>query len=135
MTSLLFFAQASAADMADPNGPVSIGTLVIGLGVLAGIAVALMSIFRRDPPLHREFASKQELEALSLRVDSLSSEIGYRFDRLDEKRSESIGGLHQAVDDASRELRFEMHRDMAGMYSRMTELVGQVQKLIGRIEK
>lgn len=135
MRVLAPFLASADAGVPDPNGPISIGALVIGVGVLAGIVLTFILIFRRDPPLHREFASKAELDALSGRVDRIAEEIGDRFDQLDEKRSQSIKGLHHDLAATREAVRAEVKADVEKVHLRVNDIFGELKRLSGLLEK
>jgi hypothetical protein len=131
----VILAAASESGLPDPNGAWFIGALVIGLTFLAIAIGAVMVIVKRNPPLHVEFASKQELEALSLRVDGIADEIRESFRELDGKRSRSIAGLHEALENSTQAIREEMKDDVGKLQNRITDVFGEMKRILGRLEK
>ncbi|HEY0966945.1 MAG TPA: hypothetical protein VGD88_06120 [Opitutaceae bacterium] len=86
---------------------------------------------KATPPLHHQFATREEHKALASRVDDLSGEIRDGFQKLDEKRSRSTGGLHQRIEESNQTIRSEIKTDIKGVHDRLTTLVGAVSELKG----
>ena len=96
-----------------PDSPASVGWFIlIFSGLMAGLYYTLETFksFRASPatktalvgqPLvvkaEERFASWEEQTKLQHRVDCLYEEIRSGFDRLDQKRSVSIAGVHELV--------------------------------------
>lgn len=126
-----------------PPSPEAIGILVLGLVFLTRWLWDYNRSRREDaaqheprstPPLHEKFATKAELAALSERVDSLSGEIKHGFERLDEKRSVSIAGLHKRLETAVTEIRSEVRSDIVGVHERVNEVLKAVSKIEGKVK-
>ncbi len=135
---MLFLAQAASetvTKLPDPSSSQAIGWVLASLFCLGNIGLVLKQLFQRTPPLHEEFASKKELEALSERVDGIAAKIQESFDALDGKRSRSIAGLHQALERATESIRGEVKKDVGHIQNRITDMFGEIQRILGRFEK
>ncbi len=141
------------ASLPPPESAASLGWLMISGASLALAVNQIWSVvdrFKSDPPLHLHYATKKEMQEVHGRIKREREEINRDlaelklsnaaareevrdlFEKLDEKRTTSIGGLHQAVDDASRELRNELKNDMSGVQNKLGELLIAVGRLQGR---
>ena len=123
--------------------------------ILSAIALG-KKIFVREPPLHREFmertecarlhtkldydiaaeisARKEEHDKLKVRVDKIADDIARGFERLDQKRSVSVAGLHEELDQSIERLRLEVKGDIKGVHDRINVVLEAVSKLRGKIE-
>ena len=90
---------------------------------------------REQPTPSHTYATKTELNELRTRVDGLVEKIDASFKKLDEKRSESIGGLHLNIDGVAADLRREMIVENRGLHNRITEILGDLRELKGRVTK
>lgn len=111
-----------------------LGIFLACIAALAVVAASIVKIFRREPPLHHEYASKAELAALSKRVDDLGTEIREGFRSLDSKRSISIAGLHDDLESKTTDLRKEVKADIAGVHTRINDVLAAVSELKGKVE-
>lgn len=62
MIPALLASQATA--LPDPNGYVAVGWVLAVLVVLGGAVVLFRKVFGHNPPLHKEYASKTDVEKL-----------------------------------------------------------------------
>lgn len=90
---------------------------------------------RAHPPLHVTFASREEHAELKGRVDGIETKIDEGFQRLDARRSSSVAGLHDDLEDSITSLRLEVKADIKGVHDRMTDVLGAVRRLEGKLEK
>ena len=114
--------------------------MVGGLGILLAIAVSIKQLMQRDPPLHREFASQDQINALVKRIDELQGNVEENFHDLREERSRSIGNLHSKMDQIDRRnqeiteaLRKETKSDFVGMHQMFQQLLSNFSELRGEI--
>jgi hypothetical protein len=88
---------------------------------------------RANPPLHTTYASKQEHAELKARVDNIETKIDEGFQRLDAKRSSSVAGLHDDLEEAIEALRLEVKNDIGGVQNKLGDVLGAVAELRGRV--
>jgi tetrahydromethanopterin S-methyltransferase subunit G len=74
-----------------------IGAFIGCLVVLAGLALTIKRLFTREPPLHREYASRDDHRQLSARVDNIEELIRDGFEKIDQKRSKSVAGIYDEI--------------------------------------
>lgn len=55
---------ASAAPLPDPNGYQAMGWVLVALTALGGAVLIFRKVFGHTPPLHKEYASKTDVEKL-----------------------------------------------------------------------
>ncbi len=83
------------------------------LGFLLTGALAIKMLVRREPPLHREFATTDAVNHLSKRVDELEQRIAMNLTDFDEKGEERASKLHERINlllTAVSEMRGEIRR-------------------------
>lgn len=112
---------------------------------------------RANPPLHRQFVSRDEFSNLEEEVQAIAAEfrdsltkerdaalnrfsaiageIKSNFNALDGKRSASIAGLHDDLRDGMEKIRSEVRQDNTGIHTRITEVISAVAELRGRLGK
>ncbi len=90
---------------------------------------------KREVSFTEEFATKAEHIELKGRVDRIADEIVRGFERVDQKRSTSIAGLHDDLETKTSALRLEVKADIKGVHDRMTDVLGAVRRIEGKIEK
>lgn len=89
---------------------------------------------KANPPLHKQFVTREEFQALSGRFEEIGRELRSSFIELDRKRSVSIAGLHDDLSAGLQKVRDEMKSDNGGIHNRITEMIGLVRELKGKIE-
>lgn len=89
---------------------------------------------KATPPLHRQFVTREEFQALAERVDGIAAEVHEGFRALDHKRSVSVANLHAAITQLGNAVRSEIKADTKGVHDRVNEVLSAVSKLEGRIE-
>ena len=113
-----------------------------GVGALLGAAVAVKSLRASEAaptpqPLvvqaHKSYTPWEQHLDLKARVDKMSDEIRQGFERLDHKRSQSIAGLHDDLQNSSATIRAEVKEDISGVHTRINEVLEAVSELKGRI--
>jgi hypothetical protein len=90
---------------------------------------------KREVTFTNEYATKAEHAELKNRVDKIADEIVRGFERVDGKRSSSIAGLHDDLESKTTALRMEVKSDIKGVHDRVSDLVGAVNRLVGKVEK
>lgn len=88
---------------------------------------------KASPPLHATYATKAEHSELKGRVDKISDDIMRGFERVDQKRSTSIAGLHDDLKRETTALRLEMKTDIKGVHERVNDVFRVVDKIEGRL--
>lgn len=104
--------------------PAQFGVFFACLLVLLGAIATALKIFRREPPLHREFASRESHEALVGRVDDIEEQIRAGFEHADEKRSKSIGNLHEKLENELKDVNQRMDELPDRIVTRLREMRG-----------
>lgn len=134
------------ADLPAPDAPQSVGWFMIVLvGIIMGLyySVALWKMLaghgdkaKSPQPFivqaHEEFAPLAAHIELKNRVDKIADDIRQGFERLDQKRSVSIAGLHEDLQTSSAGLRSELKEDITGVHNRINEVLEAVAELKGR---
>lgn len=105
------------------------------LAFLLATALTIKLLVKRDPPMHQEFASREEHAELKSRVDKISDEIARGFERVDSRRSQSVAGLHDDLEESITALRLEVKTDIKGVQDRMSDVLGAVSRIEGKLEK
>jgi hypothetical protein len=121
---------------------------VEGPAFLAWLASAALALFLlnqaitfwkehlREKPIPGEtYATKVEHNELRQRLDAVDGKIEANFRELDRKRSVSIAGLHDDLTAKTEAIRAEMKHDAEGIHARMSDILGAVHELKGRIQK
>lgn len=123
-------AEAASTSLPDPNGYAAIGWVVViigGIFVILNSGADFINRFKAKeptPPLHEQFATKDELDEVKEEVRGLDRKIDDRFDQLRLERSKSVAELHKRIEAIS-----------AGLNDRVTELLGGFRELRGRVEQ
>ena len=131
---MLLFAQIAP----DANGLLQ---FLIIVGFLASTFTSVMALRssnraqKREVSFADEYATKAEHTELKIRVDGIDSSVRSGFDRLDGKRSVSIAGLHDDLEAKTNALRLEVKADIKGVHERVTDIVGFVKRIEGKLEK
>jgi DNA anti-recombination protein RmuC len=89
---------------------------------------------RLDPPAHKHFATKEEVQRLEIRANRLDEKIDHNFTDLNSARSKSIEGLHRRIETEAGKLRDEMREDNSGTHKRIDAVLAGVSRLEGLIE-
>lgn len=87
---LIFLAETEVSNK-------EVGAFVGCLVIIVVLAVALKELMTRKPALHVEFVSQVDHSKLEERVDGIENKIQQGYERLDQKRSVSIAGVHELV--------------------------------------
>lgn len=128
---LRLFAQA----LPDPNSYTAIGWVLVVLFVIGGGVLIIQQIFRKDPPLHKEYVTRQEHSELKQRVEQMADKIDDNFRALDQKRSVSIAGLHHDLANRTDAVRKEIKTDVGGLHDRLNMVLTAVAHLEGKVGK
>ncbi len=70
--------------------PEQIGTamlIIVGVIATATMVLQIWSLLKPSPPLHKEYATKNELEKVEKRIEKVAAE-----------RQTSVGNLHEKID-------------------------------------
>lgn len=114
----------------DPNSFASIGWLLVGLGALALLlnqGADFLNRFRAKeptPPLHEQYATKDELDEVKRQVGELDEKIDSQFEKLRNERRVSVAELHKRIEGVS-----------GGMHERVTELLKSFSELKGTVQQ
>ena len=84
----------------DPTSASSIGWLMVAVAALAATINQILKLtdrFKANPPTHTVFATKADHGELKERVNLVETRVDENFKLLDQKRSVSIGNLHEAL--------------------------------------
>ena len=106
---------SAATTLPDASSPEAVGWVILILLTLLNGAVAVKQLITRKPPLHKEYVSRTEHQALARKVDELDDKIEAGFASMADKSStgrekiynllrkqgEDIAALRQASDTAS----------------------------------
>jgi hypothetical protein len=90
---------------------------------------------KEQPTPADTYATKAEHAELRGRVDRMGTEIHSAFERLDQKRSVSIAGLHTKVEASTAEIRREIKADLGGVHERISTVLTAVSELKGAIRR
>ena len=90
---------------------------------------------RATPPLHTVYVTKAEHAELKAQVERIAAEITRGFERLDQKRSVSIAGLHDDLETSAKELRLETKQDIKGVHDRINDVFTALCRLEAQIKK
>lgn len=135
--------------------PQFIWALVVVVLAVIPASYYLLKIFRREPPLHREFASVETVASLGHKIDEVDSEVKKVRKDVDDKFKESalanslsrdkvyssIRSLEQAVSALQEENRGqhdilkECRMDIKGTNRRCDEILAAVAKVQGQLER
>ncbi len=114
------------------------------IATMLGCAVAIKELRKKEAPAlpqplsvrtHDTFVPFAQHNELKTRVDKISDDIRTGFDRLDQKRSVSIAGLHEDLHEAVASMRSEVKGDISAVHNRMNEILAAVSELRGRISE
>jgi len=120
---------AEAQQLPDPNSFASIGWLLVGLGAIALLLnqgadfLARFKAKEPTPPLHEQYATKQELAAVESKVDDIDGKIDRRFEELRKERSVSVAQLHKRIEETT-----------SGIQARVSDLMGSFRELKGAVQ-
>lgn len=124
----MLFAQAQ--QLPDPNSFASIGWLFVGLGALALLLnqgadfLARFKAKEPTPPLHEQYATKDELDEVKKQVGELDEKIDSQFEKLRNERRVSVAELHKRIESVS-----------TGVHDRVTELLKSFSELKGTVQQ
>jgi hypothetical protein len=79
-----------------------------------------------------EFAPLNDHRVLAERVERLEGDIHRGFAEADKRRSSSIAGLHQRIENSTGDLRKEIKADNGALNNRITEILRELGELKGR---
>ena len=85
-----------------------LGAVMGVLLLLLTLAIAARKVFGNDPPLHRQYASRED-------ADFLKSEIG----KIDTERRTSVANLHLKIDTQLASLRIELNSKIENLEGRI----------------
>ncbi len=114
------------------------------IATLLGGAVAIKELRKKEAPslpqpltvrTHDTYTPFTQHKELKDRVDKIADDIRLGFERLDQKRSVSIAGLHDDLHEAVASMRSEVKVDISAVHSRMNDILGAVSELRGRISE
>lgn len=130
----------------DPNSYQGIGWVLVAIGALAVIVNQFGEVFNRfrakepSPPLHKEYASREQHDELRERVDAMAQEIAANFKDMREERSRSARTLHERIEkfdiknqQLTAALSKEVKEDFLGVHHRISEIVTAFSELKGAI--
>lgn len=111
------------------------------IATVLGSAWAIKELRKKDEPLpqpltvkaHDTYTPFAQHTELKLRVDKIAEDIRHGFDRLDQKRSVSIAGLHDDLREAVAGMRSEVKQDITGVQNRINDVLAAVSELRGRV--
>jgi len=121
--------------------PQALTQFLIIIGFLGSIVTSLVALRssnraqKREVSFTDEYATKAEHAELKGRVDKIADEIVRGFERVDQKRSVSIAGLHDDLEKSIGGLRVEVKDDIRGVHERINVVLAAVSKLEGKLEK
>ncbi len=121
--------------------PQALTQFLIVLGFLGSIVASLVAIRssnraqKREVSFADEFATRAQHDDLKGRVDKIADEIRSEFARLDQKRSVSIAGVHDDLENAIAALRAGVKQDVEGVHDRINVVLAAVSELKGRLSK
>ena len=90
---------------------------------------------RANPALHTIYVTKAEHAELKAQVERIAAEITRGFERLDQKRSVSVAGIHDDLETMVKELRLETKQDMKGVHDRINDVFTALCRLEAQIKK
>ena len=98
------------------------------LAFLLTVAVGIKTLFQREPPLHREFVSREQCEKQHL---AISAELG--------RHAASRKGIYEKIEEMDRHaaertemLRMEIKNDNRGIHERINQILEAVAEVRGR---
>jgi hypothetical protein len=113
--------------------------VIVVLGVIVVMVNQVSEMVARhkakdpDPPLHKEYVSRAE-------HDALVEDVNQRFQVLSEDRRQNVIKLHEKIEgldrrhqEASNALRREVKTDIEGVHARVTDLLRIVAELSGSL--
>jgi len=119
-----------------PSSPAAIGWVALALAALfvcVNQALTFFDRFKETPVVYQTYVTKVEHIKLEGRVDNMAEQITAGFERLDQKRSVSIAGLHDDLALSTKELRLEIKNDLKGVHDRMTDMLAAVHRMEGKL--
>jgi len=122
------------AQLPPPDSAQSIGWLALALAALiAGVNQVLKFTdrFRQHPPLHTTYATKAEHAELKARVEEIGKDIKAGFEKLDQKRSNSVGNVHELVREQAESIA-ALKADSATHTRHLLSLEGKIDNLLRR---
>ena len=105
--------------------------VALALALLLGIALVVFKLFRRQPPIEAEFATRAELSSaehrMETRMASLEMRLEQRLAGIDAKRSEQIASLHEKIEDTALATR----REVADVREAVADTNKTVHEMVG----
>lgn len=136
------------AQLPSPQSAEGIGWLMVSLAALALAVNQIAGVIDRirgpragattisPNPLTVQaavaFASKEEHENLAGEVAAIREDIQGGFERIEDKRSASIGNLHEKLEKSLAEMRKETAANIYGVHERINDVLAAVSRLEGR---